>query len=382
MTAPIDLAAVAPVNGNGKDRQAWESGPPEGRFEEERPVAVDRASGVVPAPLLTFTTAEILARPLPPVPFLVPTLAIAPGAPTCWAGYGASKKTIAAQSFALSVASGKLLWGAYTVRQGDVCHLDYEQGLYLDALRYQRLARAMGVDLASLGARLRLAVMPSLYMDDDRAEEALCVATTGAALAIVDSQKAATPSLEENSSDFRRPLDIYTRVSERTGCAFLFLHHARKPAEGAKGDKFSARGSSAIFDATAAFFVFTAEKGEPTVVRHEKNRWTGITVPDFGLEVEDVEIAGDPRGGLRVFHLAQEQLAGRSPVPGAAFAGVTRRVLDFVRQNPGTTGNAAREQLGVKRDTVYAALSELARLGMLENRGSSRAPQLFARSES
>jgi len=48
-----------------------------------------------------------LAEPLPELPWLVPALGIAPGAPVLVAGYGYSRKTLAAQSLLLSVASGQ-----------------------------------------------------------------------------------------------------------------------------------------------------------------------------------------------------------------------------------------------------------------------------------
>src|SRR5512138_12346 len=68
-----------------------------------------------------------LAEPLPPIPWLCEGLKLAPGPVTLVAGYGYSRKTMAMQSLALSVAAGKSVWGVYSARRGPVVHLDYEQ---------------------------------------------------------------------------------------------------------------------------------------------------------------------------------------------------------------------------------------------------------------
>jgi hypothetical protein len=116
-------------------------------------------------------------------------------------------------------------------------------------------------------------------------------------LVIIDSFRACAPSFEENSSEVRITLDAATRASEKTGCVFLFIHHARKPSEGQTGGaKMSFRGSSAFFDASGSAFVFVGEKGEPVLIEHEKCRNRGTTEDPFQLVIDDV----DGRKGLRV----------------------------------------------------------------------------------
>ena len=69
--------------------------------------------------------AKELLTPLPPVEWLCQSLRIAPGAPTMFAGYGYSGKSVVMQCLTLSVASGSPLWGLYATRRVKVLHLDY-----------------------------------------------------------------------------------------------------------------------------------------------------------------------------------------------------------------------------------------------------------------
>jgi hypothetical protein len=258
---------------------------------------------------------EIFA-PLPPLPYTIAALGIAPGAPTLWSGYGFSMKTLSAQSLALSIASGKPVWGVYNVTRGRVLHIDYEQGERLTRERYQRLARALGIDPRELEPSwLSVVPLPQFYLDAPGATDRLARLMQGCALVLVDSLRAAAPSLEENSSAFRTVLDAMTRASEKTGAAPLVVHHNKKPREDDTGGaKMSVRGSSAIFDACASVFVLGAVKGQPVRVQHEKDRNRGTLMPDFGLQAEDVELGGDGRAGLRVVHLEPEQLTSAKSV--------------------------------------------------------------------
>lgn len=262
--------------------------------------------------LVTHGVSDIFA-PLADVPWLVPMLKLAPGRPAMLAGYGFSGKTIAAQEIAISVASGRRVFDLFTCRQGKVLHIDMEQGRRMTFERYQRLARAKGIQPSDLGDMLRVAIHADLDLTDPRAEDLLCAEVSGYALVIIDSLTAALPGVDENSRDIALPLYMLGRVSERTGCVFLVIHHARKPSNDRNGNTvgsavMSIRGSSAIFGACDSIFVFGAAKGEPIRVEHVRSPTDGIIVNDFGMAVEDVELDGDRRAGLRLRHLEPEQI--------------------------------------------------------------------------
>ena len=200
----------------------------------------------------------------PKFTFLCKALGIVPGAPALLVGYGFSGKTFLAQTLALCVAAGAPLFGKFDVSQGQVVHLDYEQGADLSSVRFHRLIKGLGLAPGALksGALVYYA-HPKFYLDDDDAEALLTELTQNKRLCIIDSLRAAvSPEKDENSAAFRSSLDVLCRVSGTTGCCFVVLHHAGKNAG---SDKFAPRGSSAIFDAAGA--VFQLDRRRPPVLQ-------------------------------------------------------------------------------------------------------------------
>ena len=321
----------------------------------------------------TILDAANVFEPLAPINHLCPALDIAPGPPTLIAGYGYSGKTLAVQDFALAVATGDFAWG-FPVRRGRVLHLDYEQGSHLTCLRYQRLARARGIDAVKLDGFLNVAVLPRRYLDSDAANEleALC---SGVDLLIVDSFRAACPSTDENSSEARMPLDRLTRISEATRATCMVIHHARKPVkDSAGGSRMSIRGSGALYDAAGSVLVFGAEKGKPIRVEHEKAKNTGKTREDFGLWITDVEMGGDPAAGLRV---SPVELGTDAGTPEARQAELKARILDLVRSEGVVGGvNGILDRLGGRKDTIRSAVAELKAAGRLKQGGTYHLPTL------
>lgn len=235
---------------------------------------------------------DIFAR-LPPTPWAIRGLSLCPGAPSLFAGYGYSGKSIALQAMALQVAASSPVWGTFAAQQGACIHLDYEQGEHLTRQRYQRLAWALDIAPQDLGDRLQLICHPRFYLDEAKAESVMTRLCTGKVLAIIDSFRAACRSTDENSSEARVPLDMLGRVSERTGCAIVVIHHARKPTkDSATGARDAIRGSSALYDACGSVFVLEGEPERPDrTMHHVKARVSGKTLEPMTLRIED---AGDP----------------------------------------------------------------------------------------
>lgn len=259
-------------------------------------------------------TAEIFAQ-LPPYPWLVPGLHIAPGRITLLCGYADVGKTVIAMSIALAVASGKAVWGVFKpARQGDVLHLNGEIGSYLARERYQRLARTAGIEWSGLtqGA-LRLSTYPDVRLDHPDFEKRLTATCRGCALVVIDSLRAFSGALNENAKEIGVALLMLARVSEATGATILVLHHNRKPSENDDPDeaKLAISGSTSILGGSECAFVMSAKKRGPIVVKHERSP-LGKYMEDFGLRIEDVEKDGDPRWGLRVVHMESEEMGRAS----------------------------------------------------------------------
>jgi RecA-family ATPase len=306
-----------------------------------------------------------IAVPIPVVPCLVPEIGLVAGggATHLVAGYGYSGKTLALQSMALSLAAGRPVWGAYSGRPGRVLHVDLEQGDRLTRRRYQRLAAATGVDLSSLGDSLALAIMPQLSLLRDHFVQWRDL-MAGRDLVIVDSLRAASGGQDENSSDIRSCLDMLGELSEATQCRPVLIHHSRKPQRDDPGGRFAIRGSSAIYDACDAVYLFSAQKGEPVAVEQAKARTQGDSIPDFALVISDVEIDGEARAGLRVQVHGHELLEERREAHHDAIARVQQsrdaaKVRAALVERPGISTTELRGVCRLSGDRLSAALLSL-----------------------
>jgi AAA domain len=316
--------------------------------------------------------------PLDPVNYLIGPLDICAGAPTLAAGYGFSGKTVALQSAAVSIAAGQRVWGAYTARHGRVLHIDYEQGPRLTRERYQRLAAGMLVTPDELAGRLVLTSMPQVYTDAPTSEGHFKQKCQGFDLVIVDSFRASGQTIEENDSSARGVLDMFNRVSDATGAAIVVIHHARKPNQDKAGGgaRMAIRGSGAIYDACSSVLVFEGEKGQPTRVSHEKARVSGVCADDFLIRIEDLEIGGNPRGGLTVTAETSAPPTTESKA-GQRLDALKERIRAHFREHGDQTSRTAiRGRLGINRDAFFAAMAELEGKGELVNTGTDKRPRL------
>jgi hypothetical protein len=238
--------------------------------------------------------ADAIFAPVPPIAWIVQGLDLCPGAPAMLAGYGYGGKSIAAQAAAIDISGGRLVWGTFGGVLGRVVHIDYEQGENLTRRRYHRLLHGADLTPADVQGRLALVCHPSIYLDDALAESMLLGLLDGATLCLVDSLRAAAPRLEENSSDARRVLDLLGRVSERTRCTILVIHHARKANPNATSSiRESIRGSGALYDACGSVLVVEGNPGEDArTIHHVKARVSGKLADPMSLHIDDSEGGG------------------------------------------------------------------------------------------
>lgn len=316
-------------------------------------------------------------EPLPPVEWLCRGILIAPGAPTIAAGYGYSGKSVATAALALSVATGRKLWGRYDVRRGRVMHLDYEQGRRLTLERYQRMAYAGAVDPSELPiGQLEIGILPSRGLDK---VGDLSKFGEGRALVVVDSWRASHPSVDENSSEVRSTLDRMGLASERTRCVFLFLHHSRKDSKDAGGGSAQGiRGSSGFYDGCQTVFTFRGmpAEGKDNVVslKLEKDRLTGVRDLELEVVIQDT----DDGKGLRV--IARDGKKS-STTPSDKYDTLLMDVELCVLANPGIAGaDEVAMRVGKRASSVRAAVSSLLVAGKLckaELKGQGKGVRLY-----
>lgn len=325
-----------------------------------------------------ITTDEIFA-PLPDTQWLIRDLHIVVGRPTMIAGYGFSGKTLMAQSMALALAANEPVWNFFSTGSTfEVRHLDYEQGRHATLKRYQRLAIGHDIARESLGSRLGVCVFPEVYLDTPGAQDAYARAVDGVSVVVLDALRGATPSIVENDSIIRRCIDNLTRVSEKTGCAFVILHHAGKNRDDDTSDaRKLPRGSSAIFDACGCVFTVDGESNRPKKVQQAKSpaEAEGTSIAPFHVAIEDVGVDDKPTAGLRVVRQDSARAAG-VPVTVQAFLAVKGSVLQLITNStePLTSANRIAARMGGTRAHILQAVKELFEDGAIVQPGGNNTP--------
>jgi len=165
--------------------------------------------------------------------------------PVMIAGRPGSRKSMAALSLVIGLATERPLWCGAPAARLRVGFVDFEAGQGSTLKRLRRLARGMGVPIAELQATmrsggLRCMFAPSRNLASADAEEWLTAQCAGLDLVVIDSLRNATPGADENATEIVHLLNKLSRVTARIGCKFLPLHHLNKSdgvsgSEGIKG---------------------------------------------------------------------------------------------------------------------------------------------------
>lgn len=344
-----------------------------------------------------ITVDEIFA-PIPEtLPWLVPSLRLIQGRANFFVGFPFSGKTLVAQSLGLSVAADVDVWGTFNVQSpGKVVHLNYDQPKLDTRVRYQRLARGLGITADDLRGKLELVQYPRIYLDKPEHDGELRALCRGAKLLIIDALTGSVIDVDENKPEMGRVVYRINAISEETGTTIIVIHHASpKGRNEVRGNKDKAletpqdlmrmvRGSSSIFGAAGSVFILEPMGlGKPIRMHHAKTPALDSSLLDtFGLSIADVEgVIGmtedleekrDRRWGVRIDHMHPDELAAYMKAEkkkkkgdddsGQRFQQVLERVLEFIKAKPGLSGLEIKAQLGkIGKDTLYAAIKELVR---------------------
>ncbi len=308
-----------------------------------------------------------LYEPYVPPPFVIEGV-LARGKVGQIVAYGGSAKSWMAIAAAVDVALGDPWMGRFKTNAGKTLFLDYENGSDEMRRRVQMYLKGKGREVQA--DQFDVITMPGMYMDDDAFEDALAREVDGHAVCVIDTLKAASPNVEENSSAMRLGIDKLKRIAERTGCAFLVLVHSKKSSpDGKEGDpREAARGSSAIYDAADMVMHIRYRAGEAALVRCTKAR-NGTSFEPFTVELRDTE----DRGILI--------LTGDEATEGTKRANWTGErqdaIVEIVKEQPGASTNAVMEALkargmGVKKATLPMLLNSLAIHGAVKNQGTDK----------
>jgi hypothetical protein len=342
----------------------------EAQAREQQPPVIKDSIPVqpTPRPKVEIIDAAGIWAPLEEPKYVVAPI-IRAGSLTEIVAYGGSGKSWIGADLVLSVAAGVPWLERYDTTQGGALYLDYENGKYEMQRRMQAIACARSLPTPVKGTAL--VTMPSLYTNDASFESQVMPLADGRALIVIDTWKAASPGIDENSSDMRYGLDALRRAGEKTGCAFGVLLHSKK-VTGSQlqiDAREAGRGSSAIYDAADTVLHIAYEQGKPLLVVQTKSRM-GRTIDPFQVTIEDLDGGA---GGVRVWAEAVPEAEGK----GESFEALCDKVLKAVVDNPGASGRIIRARVGGKPNNVLAALEFLEMHGAIRNKGTKSAAKWF-----
>jgi len=307
---------------------------------------------------------------LPPVSWVCRALHLACGRPACLVGYAGSGKTVLLGDLALAVSAPEglsyAIWGGLQVdRRGKVAIFDLEVGEYLTRQRLSRLVWGNRGLLEQWDERLFVTSFPPLDLASKDAEALLAEQLDGFTLAIFDSLTMMLAGADENSASVSKVLGALARVSEKTGCAILVVHHEGKPsADGQREAKFRGRGSSAIQGMWSSQWAVSSQDGVLTI-EHGKSQW-GPLQPAWNCQIVDVGEVDSESGvspGLRLERAAAPSKDGEGEVSASALQKAKRQVLDLLGALGALSATDLLAKVKAGKDTKYKALDELARDG-------------------
>jgi len=333
----------APVGANGSPYSGYRGAHPSAE-------QADRA------PLVTLWAPD-LALTVEPIVFASKDLTIAPGRPSVFAGEGGTRKGWFSMAMLLCAAAETKMLGRFGLRRMRGLYFDYEQTERITRERFQLLAKGQQIDLASLGQGLGYrwkpvpTWAPRTDADGERTRDDLCRHVEGIDIVVVDSVRACSRGVDENSVFASGPLDLATEVSERTGTCFVFLDHAGKPDPAhARSRKHTQRGHSSKLDAGQTLLVFSAVKGEPTLVSCDRAQ--AVAEAEWPEDFQFTLAAAN--GGLQLQEIVTPQKLKD------AVALLKGRILEAVRKDPTlTSANAVHLRIKGTRSDVLQATKEL-----------------------
>ncbi len=339
--------------------QSW-SGAPEGEASPEFPVLDWRA----------------IAAVLPDVPWVNQGLQLAPGRPYVFCGEAGSKKSWWGQALLVHAAVDVPLLGKFPFRKGGArcLHIDYEQGEPESRRRYQALAAGLGCGETLFRDPKRLGYvwqpietfMPESERARVKAFDALCRLVTGYDLVMVDSLIDCQPGVEENASEISLAMKMATRVSTRTGTAFVFIDHASNKSQDTKRGN-AQRGHSSKKGACSVLLVASGDGRSPIKVTCERSQVGSFDArpPDFYYDLHATD-----KGGILM--VTAEPPADATPgMTLKTLADALRRAID---DNPGLSLDELRALMGVRKSDLIPARDMLERENVITNTGTKGRP--------
>lgn len=263
-------------------------------YDDDGPIPFDDMSySEPPAPTVRrwmFRTLHEARTPRPPTEYIIDkylethSLNILYGAP-------GSFKSMIALDMALAVAGGQdWLPGVFgqgkgaTVKQSPVIWIDMDNGTRRTDQRVDAMSKTRNLPDDTPFYYLSMPT-PSLVANDIDSMGLLHdeIAALGARMVVIDNLGLVTGTVEENSAEMAQVMKNFRWLAERTGSAFVILHHQRKGGAngGRAGDAL--RGHSSI-EAALDLALHAVREANTNQVTLRSTKTRGVDVPNAVMD--------------------------------------------------------------------------------------------------
>jgi AAA domain/DnaB-like helicase N terminal domain len=289
---------------------------------------------------------ELLAQPDPgPMPFLIDRLLLE-GAIAALVGAYKRGKTWLLLDMAISVASGRPLFGEFEATQGPVVLIVEESGERALHHRLAMLTRGRAVAGAELREHLHYAANRRVRLDDPawRGRLIATVERLEPKLLILDPLVRVKGNADENSQAEMAPvLDFLRDLREAGGGAVLFSHHTGHDNRGRM------RGTSDLEGYWESKLVLNAEEGSALVDLRAQHREA-----EDSPQLRYRRVSDDLTDSLRLVLVEEAADAEQDAL---------EELLSAVRFKPGRSCNELAKAVGKRRQDTASRLKKLEEAG-------------------
>ncbi|MBX3447947.1 MAG: AAA family ATPase [Planctomycetaceae bacterium] len=177
-------------------------------------------------------------------------------------------KSFMTYGIAISVATGRQLWGRYNCAPGRVLLVDNELHPEVLASRISTVAQAMGLSVDDLTGRLDVVSLRGRLMGLEEIGKMVRRASEPYLLVIIDAlYRVLLGGTQENSNDDMKVVyNTIDTMARETGAAYLLVHHASKGGQSDKDVVDVGSGAGAMARAVDAHVVVRPHEAEDVVV--------------------------------------------------------------------------------------------------------------------
>jgi hypothetical protein len=271
---------------------------------------------------------------------------------------------------AISIATGRQLWGRYNCSRGRVLIVDNELHAEVLASRIPTVAQAMGVSVDELTGWLDVISLRGRLMGLHDIGNFVRRSRDPYKMVFVDSLYRALPSgVQENSNDdITRVYNSIDAVARETGSAFLFIHHASKGSQADKATTDIGSGAGAQSRAVDLHAVLRPHEVEGVVSVDAAVRSFAPVEPfclAWNFPVWTPADDCDPQQ-LKRLPTKQEQRQVANDTEGAG------KIVEKLRQAGGELSlNKIRDETGFGRERALRLLVQMEEDGRVSKRESS-----------